>query len=79
MSAADIVKIAMVAVYKSLKEQNLKAKLILQVHDELIVDCPLNEEKQVSQIVKKCMEEAYALKVPLSVDITSSYRWSDGH
>lgn len=78
-SAADIVKIAMIDVYSKLSQHNLKAKLILQVHDELIIDCPLNEVDCVKDIVKDSMENAYKLKVPLTVDIQSSYRWSDGH
>ena len=78
-SAADIVKIAMVKVYNKIKEQNLQAKLILQVHDELIIDCPKNEEEQVKKLVKECMESAYKLSVPLTVDVASSYRWSEGH
>ena len=78
-SAADIVKLAMIKVYNKLKDNNLQAKLILQVHDELIIDCPKHEQEQVKQIVKDCMESAYKLKVPLTVDVTASYRWSDGH
>lgn len=78
-SAADIVKIAMINVYNQLKNNNLKAKLILQIHDELLIDCPVEEEAAVRQIVKDAMEGAYKLKVPLTVDIESSYRWSDGH
>ena len=78
-SAADIVKIAMINVHNRLKTENLDAKLILQVHDELLIDCPKIEENKVKQIVKECMEQAYKLKVPLTVDVTSSYRWSDGH
>ena len=78
-SAADIVKLAMVKVNRALKENNLKAKLILQVHDELIVDSPKSEAGQVKQILKSCMENAYKLKVPLTVDVTESYRWSEGH
>lgn len=78
-SAADIVKIAMIKVSDKLKEEGLKAKLILQVHDELIIDCPKAEEEEVKKIVKTEMENAYKLSVPLTVDVTSSYRWSDGH
>ncbi len=78
-TAADIVKIAMIKVSQKLKEQNLKAKLILQVHDELIIDTPNAEESIVKQLVKDCMESAYNLAVPLTVDVASSYRWSDGH
>ena len=78
-SAADIVKLAMVKVSKALKENKLKAKLILQVHDELIVDAPKDEADKVKQLLKTSMENAYKLKVPLTVDVTESYRWSEGH
>ncbi len=78
-SAADIVKIAMVSVSQKLKEQGLKAKLILQVHDELIIDCPIAERKQVETLVADCMQNAYQLIVPLIVDVKSAYRWSDAH
>lgn len=78
-SAADIIKLAMIKVYKSLKENGCKAKLIMQVHDELIIDCPLSECDRVIKIVKEAMNTAYELKVPLICDLTTSYRWSDGH
>ena len=78
-SAADIVKLAMVKVSKALKENKLKAKLNFQVHDELIVDAPKDEAEKVKQLLKTSMENAYKLKVPLTVDVTESYRWSEGH
>lgn len=78
-SAADIIKLAMIKVYRALKEGGFKAKLIMQVHDELIIDCPISEQEDVIKIVKESMETAYELRVPLECDITSSYRWSDGH
>lgn len=78
-SAADIVKLAMVKVEKALKENNMKTKLILQVHDELILDAPKEEQEKATKLVKDCMEHAYALSVPLDVDISCCYRWSDGH
>lgn len=74
-SASDIIKIAMLKVRNALKEKNLKAKLILQVHDELILDTPIEEEKIVREIVKNCMENAYSLNVPLIVNITSGNNW----
>ena len=49
------------------------------VNDELLIDCPKDEEESVKMLVKECMNTAYELKVPLVCDITSSYRWSDGH
>lgn len=78
-TAADIIKIAMVNTYNALKEKGLRAKLIMQVHDELIIDSPIEELDEVKKLLKQQMENAYKLIVPLVVDITSSYRWSDGH
>ncbi|MBQ8452072.1 MAG: DNA polymerase I [Clostridia bacterium] len=78
-TAADIIKIAMVGVFRALENAGLKAKLIMQVHDELIIDCPKDEENAVRNILKQEMENAAKLIVPLEVDIQSSYRWSDGH
>lgn len=78
-SAADIIKLAMIKVYNSLKDGGFKAKLIMQVHDELIVDCPKTEQEEVVKIVREAMNTAYELKVPLVCDVVTSYRWSDGH
>ena len=78
-TAADIIKIAMVSTARALKESGFKAKLIMQVHDELIIDSPLDELDDVKKLLKEQMENVYKLSVPLVVDITSSYRWSDGH
>ena len=78
-TAADIVKIAMVNTYDALKRAGLKAKLIMQVHDELIIDCPKEEADEVKKLLKEEMENVCQLKVPLIVDVVESYRWSDGH
>jgi len=78
-TAADIIKIAMVNIYDKLKSDGYKAKLIMQVHDELIIDCPVDEEEKVKQLLKYEMENATKLLVPLDVDVVSSFRWSDGH
>ena len=64
-SAADIIKVAMVKIYRHLKEHNLKAKILLQVHDELILDVPEEELSLVKGILKEDMENAIPLKVPL--------------
>jgi len=74
-SAADIIKIAMVGVYEELKDRNLSSKLILQVHDELIVDTNPNEVEEVSEIVKSEMEKAAQLSVPLTVEINIGKNW----
>lgn len=78
-SAADIIKLAMIKVHDALKFGGFSAKLIMQIHDELIIDCPINELEQVTKIVKESMNGAYELNVPLVCDVVSSYRWSDGH
>ncbi len=73
--AADIIKIAMVRVYNRLKEEKLSSKLILQVHDELIVDALKCEEEQVKTILKEEMENAVKLSVPLVVEMKSGNSW----
>ena len=74
-TAADIIKIAMVRVYHRLKEEGLRAKLILQVHDELIVEAPLEEVQQVKALVKEEMEHAMDLSVELKVDVNTGESW----
>lgn len=74
-SAADIIKLAMVSVAKQLKSNGLSAKLILQVHDELIVDTPIEETDAVVAIVRNCMEGVCTLSVPLVADIKTGNSW----
>ncbi len=78
-SASDIIKIAMLNIENKLAIGGYKARLIMQVHDELIVDCPLTEVDEVRKIVETEMASAYKLDVPLVVDSSVSYRWSEGH
>ncbi|QIB26618.1 DNA polymerase I [Caloranaerobacter azorensis] len=74
-SAADIIKIAMVNVFNELKKRKLKSKLILQVHDELIIEAHKDELDQVKQILKSQMENAFKLSVPLKVDMKIGDSW----
>jgi DNA polymerase-1 len=74
-SAADIIKIAMVRVWRELKERGLKSRLILQVHDELIVETALDELETVKDIVKTNMEAAVSLSVPLIADVSTGESW----
>lgn len=74
-SAADIIKIAMLRVSERLKKENLQAKLVLQVHDELILDAPLGEQKRAEIILKEEMENAVELKVPLTVQVAAGKSW----
>jgi len=74
-SAADIMKLAMIKVYQKLKENNLKSKIVLQVHDELLIEAPYEEKDIVKRIVKTEMENAVALKVPLVVEVKEGLNW----
>jgi DNA polymerase-1 len=76
-SAADIIKLAMVNIQRELAEHGLKAKMILQVHDELIFDSPAEEIDRLRELVKRCMENALVLDVPLTVDIKIGPNWYD--
>lgn len=74
-TAADIMKIAMIKVSNLLKEKNLKAKIILQVHDEMMIETPLEEKEEVKKILKESMETATDLIIPLKVDLSEANNW----
>ena len=74
-SAADIIKIAMIKVYGALKEGNFRSRLILQIHDELIIETFTDEEKQIRALLKENMENAVSLTVKLSADINEGASW----
>lgn len=76
-TAADIIKIAMIRVYKRLKNEGLKTRLILQIHDELILEAPLDERLQAERIIKEEMENAVNLKVALVSDVGTGKNWYD--
>lgn len=74
-SSADIIKIAMVNLSNALKREGMKTKLILQVHDELILDAPENEKEKAAEILRREMENAVQLKVPLKVEVAIGHNW----
>ena len=74
-SAADLIKIAMIHIDQAMKEAGVKAKMILQVHDELIFDVPEEEVEQMKQIVEEGMVNAMTLKVPLTVECSVGTDW----
>ena len=74
-SAADIIKVAMARIYQRLKSNNLKAKLLLQVHDELIVECDEKDAKECAKLLKEEMENAVKLNVPLVADCGTGKTW----
>ena len=78
-SAADIIKLSMINIADELKNNSLKSKLILQVHDELVFDVPLEEVDLIKKIIIENMENAYKLKVPLIVDLGIGNNWLEAH
>ena len=76
-SAADIIKVAMLKVYRELKEKHPDARLILQVHDELIIESPDDELDQIRELLKRNMENAMDLSVKLTVDVNTGHTWYD--
>ena len=74
-TAADIMKIAMINVYRKLVENGLEAKIVLQVHDEMMIEAPLNEAEKVKEIVKNEMESAIQLKIPLIAEVSEAENW----
>jgi DNA polymerase-1 len=78
-TAADIIKLAMVHVRDRLRKEKLEARLVLQVHDELIVECPLEEAETVKKILKEEMEQVVRLSVPLTVEAKAARTWAEAH
>jgi len=78
-SAADIIKIAMISVWNALEEHKLQSKLLLQVHDELVLDMHKSERETVLNLLKTCMEQAVSLDVPLVVEMNAAENWLEAH
>jgi DNA polymerase-1 len=76
-TAADLIKKAMIAVHHRLKNENLKAQIILQVHDELVIETPEVEVGKIKNILKTEMENIHKLDIPLEVSISVGHNWSD--
>ena len=76
-SAADIIKIAMRDVYRELKDKGLRSALVLQIHDELIIETAEDEKETIEELLKRNMEHAMELSVKLTVDMNSAYSWYD--
>ncbi|MEM0930920.1 MAG: DNA polymerase I [Bacteroidota bacterium] len=78
-SAADIIKIAMINIHKKLSEKDYKTKMLLQVHDELVFDCYKPELEEMKALIKKEMENAYTMSVPLDVEVGIGENWLEAH
>ena len=76
-TAADIMKIAMIKVYRELKKRNLKSKIVLQVHDEMMLEVLPEEKEEIKVMMKEAMESAAKLDVPLIAEISEANNWYD--
>ena len=76
-TAADLMKLAMIKIYQDLPKIDAKSKIVLQVHDELVLEVPKNSIKKVAKFVKTTMEDIYKLSVPLVVDIEVGRTWGN--
>lgn len=74
-TAADIMKIAMLKVFNELKARKLKSRIILQVHDEMMIETKIEEIEDVKKILKDCMESAIELNVPLIAEVSQAQNW----
>ena len=78
-SAADLIKLAMVKLFAVLKEKELKSRIVLQVHDELVLEVPEEELEMIQPVVRQAMEGAWSLDVPLKVDMGHGPTWGAAH
>ena len=78
-SAADIIKIAMIRVNERLKAEGLKSRLILQIHDELLVEAPVHEKERAAEILEEEMRNAADLKISLEVEVGEGTNWYNAH
>ena len=76
-TAADIMKIAMIKVFNELQKKDLKTKIVLQVHDEMMLEAPIEEKEEVKKLLQECMESAAILRVPLIAEVSEANNWYD--
>ena len=76
-TAADIIKLAMNQVEQALEDEQLESRILLQVHDELVLEVVKDEQERVENLLRQCMEQVVSLRVPLQVDVHSATNWAD--
>ncbi len=76
-TAADIIKVAMIRLLPALKQEKLDTKMLLQVHDELLLECPRDELDAAIKVVREIMEGAYSLSIPLDTDVAWGENWAE--
>ena len=78
-TASELIKIAMININNEINEKNLKSRMVLQVHDELLFEVPLDEEQLIMSLIKEKMENSINLNVPIEVDCKSGFNWYEIH
>ena len=78
-SAADIIKMAMICIHKRIREEGLRSRMLIQVHDELNFKCHKSEQSQLQELVTDCMEHVVSLSVPLTVSTGFGANWYEAH
>jgi len=78
-TAADLIKVAMIRLHDAIQSEGLKARMLLQVHDELVFEAPPEEVSRLKDLVKRIMEGVHPLKVPIKVDINAGENWAEAH
>ncbi len=76
-TSADIIKVAMINLYREMQKRQLKSQMLLQVHDELVFEVPAEELEEIRQLVPEIMSTALKLSIPLKVDIKSGQNWGE--
>jgi DNA polymerase-1 len=76
-TAADIMKLAMLNIQPALQNENLRGRMILQVHDELVLECPRSELEQTARVVQQVMETAFPISIPLTTEARWGTNWDD--
>ena len=78
-TAADIIKLAMIEVDRQITEQKMVSRMVLQVHDELIIEAPIDEADRAEKLLKEAMQNAAELSIPLKVDMGKGNNWAQAH
>jgi DNA polymerase-1 len=76
-TAADIIKLAMIRIPPALRSSRLAGQMLLQVHDELVIECPRDELQKTSRVVQEVMQQAQALRVPLKTEAKAGVNWAE--
>ena len=78
-TASDIIKIAMLNIESELDKNNLKSRMLLQIHDEILIECANGEEEKVKNILNKCMKDSFNFEIPLAINVKVGSNFEEVH